>query len=217
MHYVMADIHGEYDRYIAMLKRIAFSDQDTLYIIGDVIDRNPCGVDILVDIMSRKNCIMLKGNHEEMCLGTLGPNSVFGYRTMWQQNGGRSTRHELLYCRTREERMAIIKFLDSLPEHLEVEVNGRTFYLVHGAPISGGDGPLWERVMPDSKSPFPDKTVIVGHTQTCYLKGEGGHPTTPMTIWHGDGIIDIDCGCGNQTPHRRLACLRLEDMAEFYV
>lgn len=38
------------------------------------------------------------------------------------------------------------------------------------------------------------------------------------SIWHGNGIIDIDCGCGNlNAPHRRLACLRLDDMAEFYV
>ena len=37
-------------------------------------------------------------------------------------------------------------------------------------------------------------------------------------IMHGNGIIDIDCGCGHQkTAHRRLACLRLDDMAEFYV
>ena len=29
---------------------------------------------------------------------------------------------------------------------------------------------------------------------------------------------DCDCGCGHhRTEHRRLACLRLDDMAEFYV
>ena len=40
----------------------------------------------------------------------------------------------------------------------------------------------------------------------------------PYQIFHGKGFICIDCGCGNLTnPYRRLACLRLEDMAEFYV
>ena len=39
MHYVMADLHGEYDRWRRMLDRIAFSDADTLYILGDVVDR----------------------------------------------------------------------------------------------------------------------------------------------------------------------------------
>ena len=36
-------------------------------------------------------------------------------------------------------------------------------------------------------------------------------------IWHGNGIIDIDCGCGHETELRRLACLRLDDMTEFYI
>ena len=47
MIYVMSDIHGEYNRYKAMLEKIQFSDNDTMYIIGDVIDRKPGGVDIL--------------------------------------------------------------------------------------------------------------------------------------------------------------------------
>lgn len=39
-----------------------------------------------------------------------------------------------------------------------------------------------------------------------------------LSIWHSAGIIDVDCGCGNQkAEHCRLACLRLDDMAEFYV
>lgn len=36
MIYCMADIHGDYERYQKMLSEISFSDDDTLYIIGDV-------------------------------------------------------------------------------------------------------------------------------------------------------------------------------------
>ena len=43
-HYVMSDIHGEADRFSAMLETIHFSSQDTLYILGDVIDRGPEGI-----------------------------------------------------------------------------------------------------------------------------------------------------------------------------
>ena len=35
MTYVMSDIHGEHDRFKAMLQEIQFSDKDTLYIRGD--------------------------------------------------------------------------------------------------------------------------------------------------------------------------------------
>lgn len=40
---------------------------------------------------------------------------------------------------------------------------------------------------------------------------------SPFEIFHAPGLIGIDCGCGNETDLRRLACLRLEDMREFYV
>lgn len=54
MHYCLSDIHGEFDRYQAMLEEIHLTDDDTLYVVGDVIDRAPGGVDVLEDIMARK-------------------------------------------------------------------------------------------------------------------------------------------------------------------
>ena len=53
MHYCLSDIHGEFDRYQAMLEEIHLTDDDTLYVVGDVIDRAPGGVDVLEDIMAR--------------------------------------------------------------------------------------------------------------------------------------------------------------------
>lgn len=51
MTYVISDIHGEILRWKDMLKLISFSDQDTMYVLGDVIDRDPFGIEILQDIM----------------------------------------------------------------------------------------------------------------------------------------------------------------------
>lgn len=95
MHYCISDIHGEFDRYQTMLEEIHLTDNDTLYVIGDVIDRAPGGVDVLEDIMARKNVVMLMGNHEQMCLDTLGKNNVYGARQLWSSNGGSVTRREL--------------------------------------------------------------------------------------------------------------------------
>ena len=36
MIYAMSDLHGYYDKYTKMLEKITFSDDDTLYILGDV-------------------------------------------------------------------------------------------------------------------------------------------------------------------------------------
>lgn len=44
----------------------------------------------------------------------------------------------------------------------------------------------------------------------------------PLTVWHGNRLIGIDCGSGfpiNENAYLekgRLACLRLDDMKEFY-
>lgn len=214
MIYCMSDIHGEYDRFMKMLKLIEFSETDTLYIIGDVIDRKPGGIDILQKIMVSSNMVMLLGNHEQMCLDTLGPNNVIGRRSLWLKNGGSDTYRELMYMMTPAERHRILHYLSSLPDHLDIEVDGMKFHLVHGFPSDEPDVRIWERPLSFAPPPFPDRTVIVGHTPTCYMNLV---ENVPFSIWHGNGIIDIDCGCGNETELRRLGCLRLDDMEEFYV
>lgn len=59
--YVMADIHGEIDRFHAMLDLINFSADDQLYIIGDVIDRRAEGVEILLEIINKGNIHLILG------------------------------------------------------------------------------------------------------------------------------------------------------------
>lgn len=214
MVYCMSDIYGEMDRFQQMLELIQFSGNDQLYIIGDVIDRYALGVDVLWFIMKTANMTMLLGNHEQMCFDTLGPTQVYGARDLWRNNGGSPTYRELLYHRTAAERKEIFHFIEALPDHLEIQVGDRKFYLVHGMTGQNTEERIWNRPMADFKRPFKDETVIVGHTPTCYMTG---CHSEPFQIWHGNGIIDIDCGCGNKTPLRRLACLRLDDMKEFYV
>jgi len=66
MSYVMSDLHGCYDKYMQMLEKIKFSDNDTLYILGDIIDRGDDGIKILLNMMNRNNTIPILGNHEYM-------------------------------------------------------------------------------------------------------------------------------------------------------
>ncbi len=71
LNYAISDIHGRYDKYKMLLKEIRFSDSDTLYILGDVIDRGGGGIRILQDAAERPNIKMLMGNHEEMAIDAL--------------------------------------------------------------------------------------------------------------------------------------------------
>ena len=63
MIYVMSDIHGMYEKYEKMLKQIDFSEKDTLYVLGDIVDRGSGSMKVLQDMMRRANVHGLIGNH----------------------------------------------------------------------------------------------------------------------------------------------------------
>lgn len=226
--YVCADIHGELGRYKRLLKEIKFSDDDELYILGDAIDRFPHGVDVLRDIMTHPNVHLLMGNHEDMCLRTFDNELDEIVRREWIVNDGEAT-HAAILSLSAQDRLSVLKFISELPDYVNIEVNGRKFHLVHAFPNSDPMERLWHRPSWDTPNPFPDKrTVIIGHTPVFYLSGNASNDFFRclrgemerdefFKIAHAPGFIDIDCGCGSDIPNRRLACLRLNDMKEFYV
>lgn len=215
MVYCTADIHGEYKQLQALLELINFSEQDTLYVLGDAIDRGMDGVKVLEFIKERENIVLLMGNHEKMCLDALGKHYIPHALRLWKSNGGEPTRMDLVKNRSKEEREVLLAYMENLPRCLDIEVGGKAFHLVHGFPGKSEEDMLWGRPEKGlAHRPVPGKTVIVGHTPVQYLMRSWD--CVPL-IWHGPGILDIDCGCGHDYPKRMLACLRLDDMKEFYV
>ena len=57
MNYVMSDIHGAYDRFLKMLKKISFSEEDVLYIIGDIPSRGEQTFELLDFVMDKPNIV----------------------------------------------------------------------------------------------------------------------------------------------------------------
>ena len=68
MIYVCSDIHGKFGKYKRLLEKINLTDNDTLYILGDVVDRGKDGMKILLDIADRENVILVRGNHDDLAL-----------------------------------------------------------------------------------------------------------------------------------------------------
>ena len=220
MTYVLSDVHGELDRWQAMLELIRFSEEDTLIVIGDVIDRGKQGIEILRDIMGRSNVQFLMGNHELMMLDTFWSGNDYDAKRLWTRNGGGETYRTLVYKTPTEERLRMLRFIKESPTFLDIEVNGRGFHICHGMPSHDMITRLWDRPEPPpTEPPIPGKTVIVGHTSTYWLNPyvEGYDENAPLEIFYAPGLICIDCGCGSGYELRRLACLRLEDGKEFYV
>ena len=57
MNYVISDIHGCYEQYMKLLDKIHFSERDTLYLLGDLVDRGPEPMEVVKDVMRRKNVV----------------------------------------------------------------------------------------------------------------------------------------------------------------
>ena len=143
MTYILSDIHGHEGRFRSILKQIRLQPEDTLYILGDVIDRNPEGIRILLEIMAMPNAKMLLGNHEYMMLRALGfpyDDNIDDGRAMehWYRNGGSIT-HQYFRLQRKTVRREIIDYLLSLPLSFDLEEKGIRYKLVHGGPAEAFD------------------------------------------------------------------------------
>ena len=64
--YVMSDLHGCFDEFQKMLKKLDFSDEDQLIIAGDYIDRGKQSLEMLEWLKNPpENVTLIKGNHDE--------------------------------------------------------------------------------------------------------------------------------------------------------
>jgi len=229
MTYVMSDIHGRIRPFHRMLKKIGFCEEDTLYVLGDVIDRNPSGIAILKEIMNASNIHMLLGNHEYMMMDYLDTDKDTDFdewlrkMDLWcNLNHGWMTYHGFLR-ESQKSRDRILSYLHNLPTNIEISVQGRKILLVHASPTflfqesmtgmkNETEFAVWNRIAPGIDAEFPQDLMICGHTPTIFLSG-----IFPMEILQEGKIMWIDCGCAYGTDQGgRLACLRLETDERFY-
>ncbi len=237
MTYVMSDIHGYMNLFNSILRQINFTGEDVLYILGDVIDRGPDGIKILLKIMRSKNMFMLLGNHEYMMLRYYTGDIWERYYSLsaWVLEGGGPTKEQFdNYTESTQKR--ILKFLRKLPVERRVEINNRKYLLCHSQPgvdsfkcnpmRMRGTGSryenetefsVWHRERIEDEN-FKNLTIIHGHTPVF-----SSSDTTPLEnrIEITGSRINLDCGCAaigynNNEYKGRLSCLRLEDMKEYY-
>lgn len=143
MIYAMSDLHGCYEKYIKMLDRISFSDSDTLYILGDVVDRGDGGINLLQDMCERKNVIPLRGNHDylacyllkALCFNADIPfaDNITDKFNMWLYDGGAPT-YDAFTALTPKEQNKIIAYLNTFLIYDEVHCGKNDFFLAHTVP-----------------------------------------------------------------------------------
>lgn len=95
--YATADLHGRLDLFHLM--QAYLKEDDTLYIIGDVIDRGPDSWELFKEVMKDPRCKLLKGNHEDMCFRAMNDAKYGNYQENildWFTNGGSITFNQIL-------------------------------------------------------------------------------------------------------------------------
>ena len=233
MHYVISDIHGCYEEYIKLLDEIHFSDDDILYVLGDVVDRGPEPVKVLLDMMARPNVIPILGNHEYMALETLKQLAVeiteenaeqhLNYCMMrgymnWMENGGGTTAAGFRKLDA-DMKEAVLDYLEEFAAYEVAEAGGEIYVLVHagiegfrpGKPLDTYDFSDFIFYGPDYSQRYflEGVTMVVGHTPVMNFYEDGR-----CEVYSRNGILCIDGGC---VFGGRLFALRLEDKKVFAV
>ena len=228
--YVISDIHGEYEKFIQLLKIISFTNKDTLYILGDFIDRGKHPIKVIQEMMKHPNIIPILGNHEFMALTCLpflndemevDPMTKYDIKLMmafinWKLNGSDTTLNEMRSL-DKQTRTQVLRYLCSCVAYQQFNLCNKQYILVHGGLENFNPNKklneyslydlVWNR--PDySKIYYQDKYLVTGHTPTQLIKG-----AQPGKIYKKNNHIAIDCGA---TYGGRLAAYCFETNKEFY-
>lgn len=132
MIYVCSDIHGNYDRYEKAKSLLKPNGEDVLFILGDMIDRGPDGIKILMDVMNQDYIVAMAGNHEWMMYQSLVLRKKEEYDNwVYFGNGGDITM-EAFARLSKEDQMKLLRFISHLPIAMQLEVNNKKIYLTHG-------------------------------------------------------------------------------------
>lgn len=215
MIYVISDIHGCYDEYIQLLEKIQFSDEDELYVLGDVVDRGPEPIKVLQDMMLRANVYPVLGNHDYIALKILkklcveikeenvdvhlNQDDLYDY-WLWTQDGGATTVEKFRKL-SYEDKIEILEYLQEFSLYEEIALKGKKYILVHGDLHRFDEKKelenyelmdfLFYRADYTRKYFENEKTILVtGHTPTFTIRED----KMPL-IYRENGHAAIDCGC----------------------
>lgn len=229
--YACSDLHGQYGLFQQMLEGIHFSMEDTLFILGDVIDRGPGSVPMLLDIMSRPNVFCVMGNHELM-MYEYYRRPKGGSAWLYAANGGRMTKQAFEQLRA-HERMKILSYIEEMSMQIDVTVEDMHFLLSHSDFLPEKENVKFQDVdfatacnivwrspwrtyeyVPESKYAEDGRVHVIGHVPTQRILG-ANHPEAYVDAEHM--IINIDLGCaaieGSFFTTGRLCCLNLTKLA----
>jgi serine/threonine protein phosphatase 1 len=207
--FAIGDIHGCANTLHKLIfEKICVRKSDTIYCVGDYIDRGPDSkgvIDLILDLRKKGYAIRtLRGNHEQLMLDSIKGPQAFDH---WYSNGGDATLKSFGVSSFREVKQEYKDFF-----------NRTRFYYAHGAYIfvhAGLNfGPedifedrhamMWIRGFTVDKRKLGDRIIIHGHTP---------RPLEVIINPEREDVYNLDAGCvyKDRPGHGYLVALNLTD------
>lgn len=212
--FAIPDIHGCAHTFAALLHDVLkIKPADTLYLLGDYIDRGPRSKEVIDQIFELQNkgfsIYPIRGNHDDMLLRACGN---LDYFRIWTLNGGNAALESFAVDEPCAIPLSYRRFFDALPYYLELE----EYILVHAGlnfqtddPFSDREAMLWTRSRQVDYERIGTKKIITGHT-----------PVSRETIKHSlaSKLILLDNGCvyASSEQFGTLTALDLDNLSLYF-
>ena len=193
--FAISDIHGCVRTFKRLVReKLNLQPKDTLYLLGDYINRGPDSKGVLDYILKLQKdgyqIKCLRGNHDDIMLRALYHKYSF---KAFLSNGGDTTLKSFGVSRIDEIPAKYIEFIAHTDYYLEV---GR-YLLVHAGFnfklqdfLADKEAMLWIREMDLDRDKLGDRYIIHGHTPHSKSAIQKQFTGTELPR-----IINIDCGC----------------------
>ncbi|MGN1419137.1 MAG: hypothetical protein ACI4W6_07390 [Acutalibacteraceae bacterium] len=231
MIFVMSGVYGRLDKYRQMLEKLNLKeDEDSLFILGNVIGNGKESIAVLKDMMYRQNIFPVLGKQEytakrifpallqakdvQSCVSLIGDDLKAEFAD-WLKHGGFNALEAFLALDS-EGKDSILDYLGEFEPYEEVDAGGKTFVLAHaGIANFEEDKPLESYDERDfvlekadySKVYFKDKFLITASTPTSQIPG-----AKPGKVFTAKKHLALECsGTGE-----KVAAVCLDTMKVHY-
>lgn len=211
MIYVTAALHGYYDRYEALLKKLDLKDDDMLFVLGDIVDGGDKGIEILTDMMMRANVYPMLGEHELVAYEILSgiekatrkdiaaplPEKLANRCRQWESRGGEGTLEGFAKL-SDDDKTALLEYMEEFTLYEEIEANGTEYVLCHNMPENFVTGDSLDNYSANDvltgkidydKEYFPGKVLVSGEDVTIEIDA-----ATHGKIFKNEYHTAINCG-----------------------
>lgn len=170
--FIIPDIHGCCRTLCKLFKKINLKKQDTLYLLGDYIDRGPDSNGVITEIMARRmdgfDIRPVLGNHEDMLLKCIDSGEVEKLY-QWLDDGGDITLKSYGVQHPQHINNAHIDFMRTLPLYHLTDTHafvhaGFNFCLKNPLSLNGREAMLWQRSAAVDRRKIGGRVVVSGHT-----------------------------------------------------